>query len=138
MAGDPPKTRTFTDLRGHGTVLVVDDEEAVRNTARLALERYGYQVLLAEDGLAGLEQFRRRAADLALVLLDMTMPNVSGEEALEQMRNIAPSVPVLASSGYSEFEAVRHFAHVGGLAFIQKPYTAVQLGRKVKELLQPK
>src|SRR5262249_51145041 len=80
------------DLAGSGTILVIDDEEAVRKTARATLENYGYKVIVAEDGKEGIDLFARLGAEIAAVLLDMTMPVMSGEEALIHLKQLRPDV----------------------------------------------
>ncbi len=122
------------ELRGSGTILVVDDEEVVRATAKTALERSGYSVLLAEDGQTGVDMFREHD-EIILVLLDMMMPVMSGQEAFRQMLNIRSAAKVIISSGYNEVEAIRRFTAKGIGGFIQKPYTASQLARTVKQVL---
>ena len=117
------------------SVLVVDDEEIVRQTARHTLERYGYQTLSAKDGASAVDIYRRQPKAIGLVLLDLTMPVMSGEEALRHMQVINPEVRVLLSSGYNEVEAVQRFSGKGLAGFIQKPYTAAALAEKVKEVL---
>jgi two-component system cell cycle sensor histidine kinase/response regulator CckA len=123
------------DLTGAGTVLIVDDEEIVRNTARHTLLRYGYQSVSAQDGEAALKAYKDCPGKVALVLLDLTMPVMSGEETLRQLQRIDPKVKVLLTSGYNEVEAVQRFAGKGLAGFIQKPYTAAALAGKVKEVL---
>lgn len=118
-----------------GTVLVIDDEEVVRRTAENGLRRYGYEVLTAGDGAEGVELFRARAAEISAVLLDMTMPVMSGEEALALIKQIRPDVPVVASSGYSETEAARRFAPALLAGFVQKPYTAAALAGSIRAAL---
>ncbi len=122
-------------LAGTGTVLVVDDEEVVRQTAKHTLERYGYSTVTAEDGSRAIDLYKNHAGGIVLVLLDLTMPGLSGEEALRQLRRIDAKVRVLLSSGYNEVEAVQRFAGKGLAGFIQKPYTAAALAEKVKEVL---
>jgi CheY-like chemotaxis protein len=122
------------DLAGSGIVLVVDDEEVVRRAARHALERYGYHILLANDGREALEIYQREPA-IALVLLDLTMPVMSGEETLRQLQTMDSEVRVLLTSGYNEVEAVQRFAGKGLAGFIQKPYTAASLAERVKEVM---
>jgi PAS domain S-box-containing protein len=122
-------------LSGTGTVLVVDDEEVVRQTAKHTLERYGYRTVTAEDGSRAIDLYRNHPDGIVLVLLDLTMPGVSGEEALRQLQRINSEVRVLLSSGYNEVEAVQRFAGQGLAGFIQKPYTAAALAEKVKEVL---
>jgi len=123
------------DLSGTGTVLIVDDEEVVRQTARNTLERYGYKTVTAGDGVNAVDLYRRQPDTISLVLLDLTMPVMSGEEALRELQLINPRVRVLLTSGYNEVEAVQRFAGKGLAGFIQKPYTAAALAEKIKEVL---
>ena len=116
--------------RAGGTVLVVDDEALLRRAARQIIEHFGYTALEAEDGLAAVEIFRKHAAEISIVLLDMTMPGLSGEETFHELCQIRPDVSVVLSSGYNELEATRRFNNGEKLAaFLQKPYTAEQLGQ---------
>ena len=117
------------------TVLVVDDEQIVRRTAKTMLERYGYSVVLAENGREAVELYRVLADKIALILLDMTMPLMGGEETLRELKTIRPEVRVLLSSGYNEVEAVRRFTGKGLAGFIQKPYSAIALTEKVRSVL---
>jgi PAS domain S-box-containing protein len=123
------------DLRGKGTVLVVDDEQIVRDLARFSLERQGYDVLLAEDGRSAIEILRAERDRVQLVVLDLSMPGLSGEETLPLLRNVKPDLNVIVSSGYSEAEALRVFGGASVSGFIQKPYTAQALAREVKLVL---
>jgi CheY-like chemotaxis protein len=129
-AGQPP-----LDLAGAGTVLVIDDDETVRRVAKTTLERYGYTVLDAANGAEGVDLFRLRAAEIRCVVLDLTMPVMSGEEALRRIAGIRAGVPVILSSGYSEAEALRRFAGQGIAGFLQKPYQAATLAAKVRQAL---
>ncbi|HJT86658.1 MAG TPA: PAS domain S-box protein [Bryobacteraceae bacterium] len=117
-----------------GWVLVVDDEPVVRKVAATTLERNGYSVITAENGRQGVERFREWNHNLTAVVLDMTMPVMSGEEALEQMRGINPHVPVILSTGYSEAEATQRFRGKGLAGFLQKPYTAAALAGKIRAI----
>jgi CheY-like chemotaxis protein len=98
-------------------VLIVDDEPIVRKMATHSLERHGYSVVTAEDGREGLERFRELHSQLKIVILDLTMPVMSGEEALQKMRLIDPRLPVVLSSGYNEVEAIRRFTEKDSRAF---------------------
>ncbi len=117
-------------------ILVIDDEEIIRRTAKSMLERYGYTVVLATNGKEGVELFQVLSEKVSAVLLDMTMPVMSGEEAFSRMRAIKPDVKVILSSGYNEVEAVRRFTGKGLAGFIQKPYSPIALGVKIMSVLQ--
>jgi PAS domain S-box-containing protein len=133
-----PAVRDDEDLRGAGTILVIDDEEAVRLLAKRALERYGYSVLTAESGQAGVDLFRRESGRVVLVLLDLSMPGLSGQETLAELRSINAGVAVVISSGYAEADTMPLFAGVEVSGFIQKPYTSRHLGRAVKAATLPR
>ncbi|MEX2264040.1 MAG: response regulator [Bryobacteraceae bacterium] len=122
-------------LTGSGTILVVDDEPMVRNAVKSMLERYGYEAVLAENGQEAVDLFRVLAEKISVVLLDMTMPVMGGEEALRQLKLIRPDVPVILSSGYNEVETIRRFTGKGLAGFIQKPYSATTLAEKIKTVL---
>ncbi|MBV9505918.1 MAG: PAS domain S-box protein [Acidobacteriia bacterium] len=121
--------------RGSGTVLVVDDEAVVRDVSKEALERGGYRVLLAENGREALDIFRQHSGIIDLVLLDLAMPVMSGEETHRLMKEIRTDVPILVSSGYSEAMASSRFGRRGMEAFIQKPYTAREVVERVQKTL---
>jgi DNA-binding NtrC family response regulator len=114
-----------------GLILVVDDEEVVRRTAAAALTRRGYRVRQASSGREGIEILQDEKGKISLALLDLTMPGLSGQETLLELRKFAPDLEVVVSSGYGEEQAMKLFAgqHVSG--FIQKPYTADRLLEKV-------
>jgi len=117
-------------------ILVVDDEELVRSLARAVLERAGHTVIDACDGEDALVRFKEAPDDVALVLLDMTMPRMSGVDCLRGLRAIRPDLPVVLSSGYNEQDAVARVAGRGLAGFLQKPYTAAELLAKVDEALE--
>ena len=118
-----------------GTVLVIDDEEAVRRTAKASLERRGYDIILAENGTEGLQIFRALSSKISLVLLDLTMPGPGGEEVLRQIRTIRAETKVVLSSGYNEVEVIQRFTGKGLAGFLQKPYTSAALVEKVSRVL---
>ena len=132
----PDQAEPESDLRGYGAILVVDDEELVRNMARFSLQRYGYTVETARDGHHALEIFRARPQDFDAILLDLTMPVMNGEDALREFQEVRPNVPIILSSGFSEVEALKRFADSGIAGFVQKPYTATTLARKLKQALK--
>ncbi len=124
-----------TNLLGSGTVLMVDDQELVRDVAKGILEQYGYEVLLADSGLAALDLFKRHLEQIRVVILDLSMPGMDGKEALLALQKIRPGVRVVIASGYSEAEVMKLFAgqHVSG--FLQKPFTSGQLAETLKRAL---
>ena len=126
------------ELEGVGTILVVDDEEIVRKVVKAMLERYGYTVVLAEDGLQASEIFEQLREEVRLVILDLNMPVMNGEETLRRLKLINPTVPILLSSGYNEMEAIQRFAGKGLAGFVQKPYTSTRLAETLRSLLGEK
>ena len=125
------------NLRGAGTILVVDDEEMIRSFTMSALERYGYTVLLAPDGREGIRLFEERSNDIGLVLLDVAMPGIDGLETMERIREIRPGVPVLVCSGLGDVDVEARFAGKKVAGFFPKPYTEMQLAAKVKACMAP-
>jgi CheY-like chemotaxis protein len=121
--------------RGRGAVLVVDDEEIVRNMAQKALTRAGYEVLLAGNGAEALAVFSRNVRRISLVLLDLVMPVMSGEEALPHLLSMNPDAPVIVSSGHGEEECRVRLKEPRVAGFLQKPYTAASLAAKVHAVL---
>lgn len=130
------KTRVKKNWQGSGSILIVDDEETVRAVGKMTLERAGFNVLIASDGREGVQVFRERAHEIILVLLDMTMPCLSGEEAFREMRRTRPDARIILSSGYNEKDATHRFAGKGLAGFIQKPYRPGELIEMVSSLLQ--
>lgn len=130
---EKPSADSFS--RGNGTILVIDDEEVVRNVTKRMLTRLGYTPLVAEDGPTGIEIFQKHKEEIVCVLLDMTMPKMSGEATFQHLKSIDPNVRVLLMSGYSEQEASHRFMGKGLAGFMQKPYTPQDLNEKLKEVL---
>lgn len=120
---------------GTGTVLIVDDEAPIRTVARAILELAGYSVLLAENGEEGVRAYREAGGAVDLVLLDMSMPRMSGIETLAELLKIDPGVRVLLTSGFSLDEKVRRALDRGAAGFIDKPFTPQALTRKIRDLL---
>jgi len=109
----------------HGTVLVVDDEETVRSVARAALERSGFRVLTAPDGRTALDLVQARDPEIDVVLLDLTMPVLSGQEVYGELQELSPGARVVLTSGYSEGDIRTRLPGITG--FIQKPYQPREL-----------
>jgi PAS domain S-box-containing protein len=109
------------------TLLLIDDEEVVRDMVAEVLAHEGVDVLCAEDGVRGIAVFRERRAEIDVVLLDLSMPGLSGEETFRLLCEIDPRVCVILSSGYDHLEATRRFGERAPSGFIQKPYRPAQL-----------
>jgi len=131
----PGETSADASWRGTGSVLVVDDEEGVRSYAGDILGRIGFDVLMAADGRQGVEVFREHAAEIVLVLLDLTMPHLDGEAALGAIRSIRPDVRVILCSGFSEQDVRGQFVDEGQVGFLQKPFKVQSLKAVVREAL---
>ncbi len=116
---------------GRGRILLVDDQEPVREVARDMLEALGYEVVTAADGLEGVSRYRDLWREIDLVILDMVMPNMSGGDCFRRMKEINPKARVVLSSGYSMDGAIQEVMNEGILAFIQKPYRLEDLSRVV-------
>jgi PAS domain S-box-containing protein len=131
-AGRPEASPEF---KGSGRILVVDDESTVRSVATQVLERTGFTVLAAASGVEAVRMFRARPADIRLVLLDLTMPGMGGEETMRQLRKIRPDVRVVLSSGFNEQEVIQRFIGENLAGFVQKPYTVQELRDAVRKAL---
>src|SRR5664279_4680680 len=119
-----------------GTVLVVEDEMAVRTVAQTLLTRSGYTVLTAPDGASALNVVRDHPAGIGLILLDMTMPGMTTDEIVQGVRALDPTLPILLNSGYTSNDAVRRMLEGGSVqGFLPKPYELHELLEKVQELL---
>jgi len=121
--------------KGSGTVLLVDDEEIIRDVASEMLELLGITVLTAKDGREAVEIYRKRGKEIRLVILDLKMPRMGGEEAFEEIRRLNPDAVVVLSSGYNEKEFDGNVGFKGLAGFIQKPYRLDNLSEKLWEVL---
>ncbi len=139
-ATDAKAVRSASDamsFRGEGLALVIDDDQGVREAAARLLQFFGFSVLQAVDGRHGAEVFSQHAREVVVVLLDMTMPEMNGEETFREIRRIRADVPVILSSGYNEIEATRRFTAKGLAGFLQKPFTPAELTQKLSLALKP-
>ncbi len=118
---------------GAATVLIVDDDITIRAVTTIALEGAGYLVITAEDGREAIDQYRRHKDEIAAVLLDLNMPELSGDEAFRELQRLGVEVPVIISSGSAEEEVLELIPGLAG--FIQKPYKAEALIAKMRQVL---
>lgn len=119
-----------------GTLLLADDEQSIRCLGRDMLETLGFDVLTACDGRDAVEIFERHREEIVCVLLDLTMPELDGEQTFRVLRAMKPDLRVVMSSGYNELEVSRKFLDAGLCGFIQKPYKLIEVSRKLQEVLE--
>ena len=120
----PPAVEAW---QGKGTVLVVDDEETMRSTVARILRKLGMEAVLVSDGREAVEVFRADPKRFALVLLDLTMPHMDGEQTFTELRRILPEVRVVLMSGFNAQEAMVRFTGKGLASFLQKPFALADL-----------
>jgi len=132
MASSPQPGRI---VRGQGQILIVDDEEIIVEVATEMLKQAGYSVVSATTGRKALEIYRRKNTEIALVILDMIMPDLGGGELFDRIREINPRARVLLSSGYSLDGQATEIMQRGCDGFIQKPFNLEQVTRKINELV---
>jgi|GEM_PF-6939558 len=137
--GKPPQTAQHAPRNerwtGSGTALLIEDEDPVRELAAFMLRRCGFEVHAAADPRAGLAEFQRQPERFALVLVDMTMPHLSGVEVLRNIRRIRPSTIVVLSSGYDESQLLSQLEPGEVDAFLHKPYSYEELQQAVRQAL---
>jgi PAS domain S-box-containing protein len=121
---------------GNGTILVVDDEENVRSFAGCALEAAGFRVLLADDGLQGIEMFRAHQHEIQAVVLDLTMPRMDGWEVAERLQSLRSDVPILLMSGFSDQKRPAPYEKVRLAGFLPKPFRPHDLIAQVGQIAQ--
>ena len=121
--------------RGTGKILIVDDEEMVLEVGAEMLSRLGYEILTARSGAEAVALFELEGERIDLVILDLVMPGLGGGEAYDRLKEIAPGVKVLISSGYSVDGQARAVLDRGGNGFIQKPFDLQELSNKVRDIL---
>ena len=132
---DAPLSKQLT---GSETILLVEDEAAVRDTAAQILQLQGYSVIQAADADEAMRVCETFANEIHLVVSDVVMPRVSGRQLVERLRHLRPQIKVLYISGYTD-DAIIHHGIVGGeMPFLQKPFTKDALARKVREVLDRK
>jgi PAS domain S-box-containing protein len=127
-----------SDWRGTGTILIIEDEEGVREVAERILSSIGFTTLTAVDGRDGLEQMERTADRITAVLLDLSMPRLGGAETFRRLRVVYPGLPIIMMSGYTEESVAAEFLEAGSgpTAFLQKPFLAEDLVVALRRVLE--
>jgi CheY-like chemotaxis protein len=131
----PVPARTAAAGSGRGWVLLIDDQETVREVCSAMLSTLGYRVSTAADGRDGVECYRRFGRDVDLVIIDMIMPNLGGRECFREIKTMNPDVRAILSTGFSIDGAVQEILDDGIAGFIQKPYRLEELSKVVSEAI---
>jgi CheY-like chemotaxis protein len=125
-----------TEAAGCETILLVEDEESVRELVRLTLVARGYKVLEAENGEGGLRVAESCKEHIDILITDVVMPGIGGRELAKRLLALRPGISVLYLSGYTEDAVITHGALDANTAFLQKPFTLQNLAKKVREVLR--
>ncbi|MBU1171477.1 MAG: PAS domain S-box protein [Proteobacteria bacterium] len=128
----PEHDTAHVQSSGSGTVLLVEDEEIVRDATQDMLEALGYHVITAENGQEGLDKFLAEKNRIDLVILDMMMPKMNGKECFKGIKNSAPNAKIILYSGYYSIDDVSELKEEGLCAFIKKPFSFAELGKVIK------
>ncbi len=118
------------------TILIIDDEESIRNSCKEILERDGIKVLTAKDGVEGINVLEKNKDEISLVILDMIMPKMSGKDTFIEIKKIDRNIPVILCSGYSEEGEAEEIINMGVDGFLQKPYRMKTLLETIKKILK--
>ncbi|MFZ2961345.1 MAG: PAS domain S-box protein [Candidatus Ozemobacteraceae bacterium] len=131
----PEKVNPVVKFQGSGTILLVEDEEMVRNITEIMLSHLGFVVITAKDGIEAVEIFRHHMGEIRCILCDMTMPHMNGWDTLTAIRKLAPGIPVILASGHSEEQVLAGEHPERPQAFLSKPYQRAQLCEVIRQTL---
>jgi PAS domain S-box-containing protein len=134
---DLQQDQSAPEPKSRGTILLVDDEQAVRKVAGEILRKLHFDVLAADSGEEALQLFREHRKDIVLVILDIVMPAMGGSEVFHKLRGLDPKVKVLLCSGYSIQGEADRLIGTGASGFIQKPFSLCSLGQSINDIVGP-
>jgi PAS domain S-box-containing protein len=120
---------------GHGTILVVDDEDVIRDTCAMLLESVGYTVLTAGDGEEAIEVFKQNSDIIQAVLLDVIMPRMDGRQCFQKLKHLKPDVRVVMVSGFTHDSVIDDVMAQGAVAFLKKPYRRLELANVLDQAI---
>ncbi len=130
------KNQTHYLTRGHGSILLVDDEQTIIQSTQSMLEKLGYQVITSHDGREALTLYKEQREKVDLIILDLAMPELDGSEMFKKLMEIDPSARVLLSSGYSRDKNVESLLADGARGFVQKPFDIAKLSSELERALR--
>mgnify|MGYP003807658673 CR=1 FL=1 len=131
----PVQSPERLDVKGHETIMIVDDEAVIVEVMQEVLETLGYRVICARSGKEAISQYQKRKGEISLVILDMIMPDLGGGETFDQLKAMDPSIKVILSSGYSLIGQAKQIMARGCNGFIQKPFRIQEVSLKIREVL---
>jgi PAS domain S-box-containing protein len=123
-------------IGGSETILLVDDEAIILEVGKAMLEKLGYRVVIADGGEQAIDAVQRKGSAISLIVLDMMMPGMDGGKTFDRIREIAPDIPVLLSSGYSINGKAKEIIERGCNGFIQKPFNLSELSQKIRRIVK--
>jgi len=126
----------WLDWRGSGSVLVVDDEDAIRLVVSRAVAKMGFTANLASNGAQAVSLFKAEPSSYSIVLLDLKIPGTDSAEVMGTLRQLRPDIPVLLMSGCGSQDALARLAGLGVSGFLQKPFTLEELALRMRSALQ--
>jgi CheY-like chemotaxis protein len=130
--------KDFVHLEGKETILLVEDEDFIRDIVRLTLESKGYKVFTARDGVSAIQLYENHKQEIDLVITDFGLPGMTGIDELKKLKELNPEVKVVFTSGFLEQDNMSKLLVAGVKAFIQKPYQPSSVLQTVREVLDKK
>ena len=123
-----------TDGGKKAVIMIVDDEEVIRNMVNVFLKSYGYEVILASNGMEAIEKIQQTGVEVSLVFLDMMLPGITGMEVFKRLRQTNPKIKAILTSGYTQ-DILEEELDESTTSFLQKPFRINELIQKIEEMI---
>ena len=121
------------------TILLVDDEKVIRELCSNMLRHLGYNIIMAEDGIVAIDLYKKYGSEISIVILDLIMPNLSGRDVFDRLRQITnPDVKIIISTGYAKDELLQPLLDKRANGFLEKPYKLQELAESINNVIEPK